>query len=56
MRQLCADAKINLYVKDSLTDVPVPPPAPARDLMHHGEKAQDQIAQLFYEDYKNGNS
>lgn len=52
IRQICADANVNLIIEDCCHteydgDL-------ARDLMHYGEKTQDSIANLFYKDYING--
>lgn len=54
MQQLCNNAGVKMYVKDSAVDMCYSG-IRARDMLHHNEDAHNHIAKLFYEDFINGN-
>jgi len=60
IQKLCDDAGVRLVTRSSDKDLAGPPTNPnmhikARDLRHFGKFNQAHVADLFYEDYKNGN-
>ena len=56
MEKICDDRKIR-FITRPITDLHSGKSyCRARDLMHHGKDDHVHLANLFYEDYKNGNS
>jgi hypothetical protein len=56
MKKICDDRKIRFITRPSTELSSGRPYCRARDLMHHGKDDHIHLANLFYEDYKNGNS
>jgi hypothetical protein len=55
MKKICDDRNIRVIIRPG-TDIQTNRSCLARDLVHSGKDKHVHLANLFYEDYKNGNS